>query len=49
MDFNGNQTVNGSKDSFSANCSKGFKRLQTINKGLIKRTNRSFKKKNNNV
>jgi len=25
MDFNGNQTVQGSKDSFSANCSKGFK------------------------
>jgi len=34
MDFNGDQTVQGAKDSFSANCSKGFKRHQTINKGL---------------
>jgi len=33
MDFNGNQTVQGPKDSFSANCSKGFKRFQTMNKG----------------
>jgi len=36
MHFTGNQTVQGSKDSFSANCSKGFKRFQTMNKGLIK-------------
>jgi len=35
MDFTGNQTVQGPKDSFSANCSKGFKRFQTMNKGLI--------------
>jgi len=50
MDFNGNQTVQGPNDSFSAasNCSKGFKRFQMMNKGLIKRNNRSFKKKNNN-
>jgi len=31
MDFNGNQTVQGPKHSFSANCSKGFKRFQTMN------------------
>jgi len=36
MDFNGNQTIQGPKDSFSANCSKAFKRFQTMNKGLIK-------------
>jgi len=30
MDFNGNQTVHGPKDSFSA-ASKGFKRFQTMN------------------
>jgi len=30
MHFTGNQTVQGSKDSFSANCSKGFKRFQTM-------------------
>jgi len=29
----------------TANCSKGFKRFQTMNKGLIKRNDRSFKKK----
>jgi len=34
--FNGNQTVQGPKDCFSANCSKSFKRFQTMNKGLIK-------------
>jgi len=34
MDFNGNQTVQGPKDSFSANCSKGFKQFQTMNKVL---------------
>jgi len=33
MDFNGHQTVQGPKDSFSANCLKGFKRHQTMNKG----------------
>jgi len=37
MPFSGNQTVQGPKDSFSANCSKGFKRFQAMNKGLIKR------------
>jgi len=37
MHFNGNQTVQGPKD----NCSKGFKRFQTMNKGLIKRNNHS--------
>jgi len=35
MDFIGNQMVQGPKESFSANCSKGFKRHQTMNKGLI--------------
>jgi len=44
MDFNGNQTVQGPNDRFSANCSNGFKRFQTMNKGLIKRNDRSFKK-----
>jgi len=34
--YNGNQMVQGPKDSFSANCSKGFKRFQTMNNGLIK-------------
>jgi len=34
MDFNGVQTVQGSNESFSA-ASKGFKRHQTMNKGLI--------------
>jgi len=42
--FNGNQTVQGPKDSLTANCSKGFKRSQMMNKGLIKRNDRSFKK-----
>jgi len=32
MDFNGNQTVQGPNESFSA-ASKGFKRHQTMNKG----------------
>jgi len=32
----------------AANCSKGFKRFQTTNKGLIKRKDCSLKKKNNN-
>jgi len=45
MDFNGNQTVQGPKDSFSANCSEGFKRFQTMNKGLIKKNSRKKKKK----
>jgi len=31
---NVNQTVQVPKDSFSANCSKGFKRFQAMNKGL---------------
>jgi len=43
MDFIGNQTVQGQNDSFIA-ASKGFKRHQTMNKGLIKRNDRSFKK-----
>jgi len=34
MDFNGLQPFQGSNDSFSA-ASKGFKRHQTTNKGLI--------------
>jgi len=34
MDFNGVQTVQGPNESFSA-ASKGFKRHQTMNKGLI--------------
>jgi len=34
MDSNKNQTVQGPNESFSA-ASKGFKRFQTINKGLI--------------
>jgi len=33
MDFNGNQMVQGPNESFSA-ASKGFKRHQTMNKGL---------------
>jgi len=33
MHFNGNQTVQGPNESFSA-ASKGFKRHQTMNKGL---------------
>jgi len=33
MDFNGVQTVQGPNESFSA-ASKGFKRHQTMNKGL---------------
>jgi len=33
MDFNGNQTVQGPNESFSA-ASKGFKRHQTMNRGL---------------
>jgi len=45
MHFTGHQTVQGPKDSFSANCSKGFKQFQIMNKGLIK----PFKKNNNNV
>jgi len=45
MDFNGNQTVQGAKDTFSAKCSKGFKRFQTMNKGLIKQNNRLVNKK----
>jgi len=34
---------NSSSESFNA-ASKGFKRHQTMNKGLIKRIDRSFKK-----
>jgi len=41
--FIGNQTVEGPNESFSA-ASKGFKRHQTMNKGLIKRKDHSFKK-----
>jgi len=48
IDFNGNQTVQGPKDSFSAKCSKCFKLFQTMNKGLIKRNDRSFKKQRQN-
>jgi len=44
MHFAGNQTVQGPKDNFSAKCSKGSKRFQTMNKGLIKRNDHSFKK-----
>jgi len=44
MDFIGNHTVQGSNESLSANCSKGFKRHQTMNMGLIKRNDRSFNK-----
>jgi len=43
MDFNGNQPVQGPNESFSA-ASKGFKQHQMMNKGLIKRNNRSFQK-----
>jgi len=43
MNFIGNQTIQGPNDSFSA-ASKGFKRFQMMNKGLIKRNDRSFKK-----
>jgi len=35
MDFTGNQTAQGPNESFSA-ASKGFKRHQMMNKGLIK-------------
>jgi len=34
MDFIGNQTVQGPNERFSA-ASKGFKRYQTMNKGLL--------------
>jgi len=34
MDFTGHQTVQGPNESFSA-ASKGFKRHQMMNKGLI--------------
>jgi len=34
MDFIGNQTLQGPKESFSA-ASKGFKRHQAMNMGLI--------------
>jgi len=44
MDFNGVQTVQGPNESFRANCSKGFKRFQMMNKSLIKKNDRSFKK-----
>jgi len=47
MHFIGNQTVQGPKTVSvqTENCSKGFKRFQTINEGLIKWNDRSFKKK----
>jgi len=41
MDFSGNQTVQGPKETFSANCSKGFKQFQM----MTKRNGCSFKKK----
>ncbi len=41
MDFNGNQTVQGPNESFSA-ASKGFKRHQTMNKGLINPLKKRF-------
>jgi len=44
MDFSGNQTVQGPNKSFSA-ASKGFKRHQMMNKGLIKQNGRLVKKK----
>jgi len=44
MHFTGNQMVQGPKDTFSANCSKGFKRFQTMNKSLIKRNDHSYNK-----
>jgi len=40
MHFNGNQTVQGPNWSFSA----ASKDLKTMNKGLIKRNDRPFKK-----
>jgi len=43
MDFIGDQTVQGPNESVSANCSKGFKRFQTTNKGLIKRNEKTNK------
>jgi len=43
MVFSGNQTVRGPNESFGA-ASKGFKRHQTMSKGLIKRNDQSFKK-----
>jgi len=43
MDFNRSQTVQGPNESFSA-ASTGFKRHQTMNKGLIKQNDQSFKK-----
>jgi len=46
MDCSGKQTVQGTKDSFSAVCSKGFKQFQRMNKGLIKQNDRSVKKIN---
>jgi len=49
MHFTGNQTVQGPKDSFSANCSKGFKQHQMVNNGLIKWNDLSFFFKNNKV
>jgi len=55
MQFTDNQTVQGPKDKLhiysvqTAKCSKGFKRFQTMNKGLIKRNECSFKKENTKV
>jgi len=46
MHITGNQTVQVQKDTElqTANCSKGFKRFHLMNKGLIKRNDRSFNK-----
>jgi len=33
MDFNGNQTIQGPKDSLSANSSNGFKQFQMLLRG----------------
>jgi len=43
MQFTDNKMVQGPNESFST-ASKGFKQHQTIKKGLIKRSNLSFKK-----
>jgi len=48
MDFNGNQTgfkVQKTVSVQTADCSKGFKWFQMMNKGLIKWNNHSFKNK----
>jgi len=42
---NGSRSKRQTVSVQTANCSNGFKQLQTINKGLIKLNDRSFKKK----